>query len=168
MRRVVFALALFVAPTVLNAAHLPLAIGRATLHPVNQSGVDGEIAFLDNGSTLMILGSAAGLDSDTIYVSLIYDNGSVPGGPTACEPTIFDPSDPDFLLTTMFIGAWMVQGDGMGALAETDVVDQVSGQRVYVPLTKFRTISIRDTSINGGIGPEAVVACGHVADHPGG
>ncbi|MGH9379075.1 MAG: hypothetical protein ACRD2Z_00440 [Thermoanaerobaculia bacterium] len=168
MRKTAFALALLAAPTVLIAEHLPISIGHTTLHPVNQSGAHGEFAFLDNGSTLMILGSASGLDPSTIYVSLIYDNGSVPGGPTACEPTIFDPSDPDFLLPTMFIGAWTVQSDGTGTLTETNVFDEISGQRVYVPLTRFRTTSIRDTSINGGIGPEAVVACGHVAEHPGG
>ncbi len=31
-------------------------------------------------------GTATGLDPDKIYVSLIYDNGAVPGGPRACEP----------------------------------------------------------------------------------
>lgn len=168
MKKVVFVLALFVAPAVLVAAHLPLSIGHATLHPANQSGVQGAIGFLDNGSTLVILGSASGLNPDTVYVSLIYDNGSVPGGPTGCEPTIFDPSDPDFLLPTMFVGAWTVEGDGTGALSATDIFDEDSATRVYVPLTKFRTISIRDTTINDGIGPEAVVACGHVATHPGG
>lgn len=168
MKKLAFTLTLLAAPTILVAAHLPLSIGHATLHPQNQSGVHGEIAFLDNGSTLVILGGASGLDPGTVYVSLIYDNGSVPGGPTGCEPTIFDPSDPGFLLPTMFVGAWTVQATGTGTLNETDVFDEVSGQRVYVPLTKFRTISIRDTSINGGFGPEAVVACGLVADHPAG
>lgn len=61
-----------------------------------------------------------------------------------------------------------VDGDGTGALSATDVFDEVSETRVYVPLAKFRTISIRDTTINDGIGPEAMVACGHVATHPGG
>lgn len=145
-----------------------VATGRAQMHPVNQSGVRGVITFEDDGTILDISGSARGLDPQGVYASLIYDNGSVSGGPEACEPAIFDPSDPDFLLTTMFVGLWSVDGEGVGTLAEENIVDDETEERVYVPLGKFKTISIRDLRINNGFGSQAVVACGEVATHPAG
>ena len=129
--------------------------------PRNQSGVRGRITFTDDGSTLTVTGTATGLTPGEIYVSLIYDNGSSPGGPEACEPTIFDPTDPDFLLPTMFVGVWVNAGDGTGTLAAINT----NGGADYVPLSKFKTISIRDTSINWGFGPLAVAACGEEATH---
>jgi len=122
---------------------------------------------VDDGTTLTVNGTATGLTPGIPYASLIYDNGSVPGGPEACEPTIFDETDPDFLLPTMFVDLWDNNGDGTGTLAATNIVDDETGARVYVPLDKFRTISIRDLTINNGFGPAAVVACGQVAEHPG-
>jgi hypothetical protein len=40
------------------------------------------------------------------YLSLVYDLGSVPGGPTVCEPTVE--------LEGMFVGIWAVDADGNG------------------------------------------------------
>lgn len=145
-----------------------VATGRAQMHPVNESGVRGTITFDDDGTTLGISGSARGLDPEGVYASLIYDNQSVPGGPEACEPAISDPSDPDFLIPTMLVGFWGVDGEGGGTLAEVNIVDDETGERVYVPLGKFKTISIRDLRINNGVGPQAIVACGEVATHPAG
>ena len=134
---------------------------EADLRTLNESGIEGEIEFTDDGSTLTIVGEAEGMDPtappDT-YVSLIYDNGSFATGPDACEPIIFDPTDPDFILPTMFIGVWSVDEEGEGTLEATNT----NGGADYVPLDKFRTISIRDTRINMGFGPEAVAACGVV------
>ena len=141
-----------------------IATARATLHVMNQSGVHARISFTDDGSTLTINGTASGLVPSVPYASLIYDNGSVSGGPEGCEPTIFDPTDPDFLLPTMFVGIWMNHGDGTGTLAAVNT----NGGVDYVPLGKFRTISVRDLTINEGFGPEAVAACGEVAEHPAG
>ena len=131
------------------------------LHPLNGSGIEGKIELTDDGSTLTFIGEADGMDPTALpgtYVSLIYDNGSVATGPDACEPTIFTPANPDFILPTMFIGVWSVDEDGEGTLAATNI----NGGADHVPLNKFRTISIRDTRINGGFGPEAVSACGVV------
>ena len=139
-----------------------LATGQATLRQVNQSGIKAKISFTDDGSTLTIDGTATGLTPGIPYASLIYDNRSVAGGPEACEPAIFDPTDPDFLLPTMFVGVWNNHGDGTGTLAAVNTNDGVD----YVPLNKFRTMSVRDLTINGGFGPEAVVACGEEATHP--
>ncbi len=138
-----------------------VAEAEADLDEINESGIEGEIEFTDDGSTLTIVGEASGMDPTApfgTYVSLIYDNGSVATGPDACEPAIFDPEDPDFLLPTMFIGVWSVDAEGEGTLAATNTNDGAD----YVPLDKFRTISIRDTRINDGFGPEAVAACGVV------
>ncbi len=156
------------APTDLGSpafSHLAgVATGHALLHPVNQSGIIGAVNFVDDGTELAVSGTATGLVPGVVYVSLIYDNGSVSGGPEGCEPTIFDPADPDFLLPTMFIGAWANNDDGTGTLNAVNT----NGGADYVPLSKFKTMSIRDTRVNGGIGPEAVVACGEEATHPAG
>lgn len=146
-----------------------VAMGRAQLHPVNQSGVKGVITFVDDGNTLQIMGTARGLDPAGVYASLIYDSKSVPGGPLGCEPAIFDPTDPGFLLPTMFVGFWSVDQAGVGILDETDIADDANPpNRVRVPLGKFKSVSIRDLNINGGFGPTAIVACGEVAIHPAG
>ena len=108
--------------------------------------------FFDDGSTLWVVGEAEGLTPGHIYESLVYDIGSVHEGPDACEPTIFDPSDPNNILATMFLGFWTVDPDGNGTFFETNTT----------PLDKIGTVSIRDVAINGGMGPEAVVACGEV------
>ncbi len=82
--------------------------GRANLHPIDDSGIKARIAFVDDGATLTVTGKATGLNPGESYITLIYDNGSVPSGPRACQPTIFDPTDPDFLLATMFVAFWAI------------------------------------------------------------
>ena len=111
----------------------------ANLAPRNGSGVKANIDFVDDGTTLQINGTASGLDAGETYLTLIYDNGSVPGGPNACTPTIFDPQDPDFLLGTMVIGFWEVDAQGQGTLS---AINTNSGED-YVPLDKFRSTSVR-------------------------
>ncbi len=88
----------------------------ANLQPMNQSGIRARIEFLDDGTTLTVTGAATGLHPAESYVTLIYDNGSVPGGPNGCAPTIFDPQDPGFVLGTMLIGFWNVDSEGIGSL----------------------------------------------------
>ena len=109
---------------------------------------------------------------------MIYDNGSVPGGPFACEPTGGDlegmmlvgnpnvePEDLDF--------TWTVDEFGHGTINATNLLDE--GQfgdpedpppgpfttSTYVSLDDFDTISIRQLELGF-----AVVACGEVATHP--
>ncbi|HKA18244.1 MAG TPA: hypothetical protein VKN18_08005 [Blastocatellia bacterium] len=124
---------------------------RANQHPANQSGVMGRITFTQTGGGLIITGTAKGLAPSTAgrYVSLVYDTASVPGGPTLCEPVVPFPD--------MFVGIWISDAAGNGLLFQ---VAQPS------PLGTFDTVSIRDTTINDGFGPEAVVACGQVAINP--
>lgn len=136
-----------------------IATGRAVLHPINRSGVRGRVEFTDDGSTLTIHGVARGLDPAGTYISLIYDNGSPPRGPNACEPTIFDPADPGFLLPTMLVGNWTVDGDGNGTLTAVNIQSNITGTRVYVPLGKFKTISIRQV-VPPFTPPFPLLACG--------
>src|SRR5262249_25371404 len=124
---------------------------HATQHPANQSGVMGRINFTDTGTAIVVTGTATGLAPSTLgrYVTLVYDRGSVPGGPNICEPTAPMPH--------MFIGFWTSDAAGNGILHQV-------GQPP--PFRTFDTVSIRDTKINNGFGPQAVVACGEVAVNP--
>ncbi len=132
-------------------------------HADTPTGVTAEIEFEDDGTALLITGEAEGLTPDVIYISLIYDVGSSAGGPNACEPTIFDDTNPNFILPTMFVGFWFVDEDGEGTLMARNLHDDDNpGTTAYVPLSKIGTISIRDTRVGGGFPSEAVVACGVV------
>ena len=135
------------------------------LRTLNASGIEGEIELVDDGSTLTIHGEAEGLTPGVVYISLIYDVDSPATGPEACEPKIFNPLLPGFILPTMFIGVWDVDDDGEGTLWATNIDDETTPDpfdRVYVPLSKIGTVSIRDTTVLGGFGPLAVMACGEV------
>ena len=133
-------------------------------NPGSPTGVTAEIEFEDDGTTLTMTGEAEGLTPGVPYASLIYDIGSSAVGDEACEPTIF--GGPDSIITTMFIGLWVVDEDGEGELSAINIVDDETGMRVYVSLDLIGTVSIRDLTVAGpfgpGSGPAAVVACGVV------
>jgi hypothetical protein len=70
------------------------ATASAQQHPINNSGIQAEILFLDTGSDvhgLVLAGRATGLDPTQTYFSLLYNTGSVPGGPSACTPSSSGP-----------------------------------------------------------------------------
>ena len=144
-----------------------ISTGQANLHPMNESGVKAKIDFVDDGTTLMVNGSATGLDPAESYFSNIYDNSSVPGGPNACIPTIFDPEDPDFILPTMFLGFWAVDEQGNGTLSAINT----NGGADFVPLDKIGTVSIRlfiaPPPAPGAPPVTELVACGRVATRAG-
>jgi len=167
----VLTLALIALPAVAFAGHKVDATGKANLHPVSQSGIKGKITFVDNGSTLTIEGSATGMDPDEFYFSLIYDNGSVPGGPFACEPS--GELAPGFQIVPgnrqnsnvltdgqMEVGFWDVLPNGNGTL--------VVIQTEYASLDEFDTISIRAETQPSDFDGFGVVACGEVSTHPAG
>jgi hypothetical protein len=133
------------------AQNTPEVIAQATQHSMNQSGAQGRIEFRSSpGGGLAVTGTATGLQPSVgRYVSLVYDRGSVPGGPEACEPTT--------PMAGMFVGIWAVDALGEGTLI------QLAPPAAIAPLEAIDTISIRDTTINGGRGVEAVVACGEIA-----
>jgi hypothetical protein len=139
-----------------SADHTPTTTAQAKLHPFNQSGVKGRITFTSVDGGLLVTGTATGLEGPSVgrYVSLVYDLGSQPGGPEACEPT-------GVPIPGMFVGIWAVDALGNGMLVQTVAPGEIA------PLNAIDTISIRDTTINGGFGVEAVVACGQIAVHGG-
>lgn len=132
----------------------------------------GTISVTDDGSSLTVTGEATGLvDDDQRYVSLFYDKASSPQGPEACEPGV-GPDHPLFLtLEQMEIGSggtldfWTVETDGDATLGPTTTVE-------YVPAKMIGTVSIRDVTVQGpigpGTGPDAVVACATVTHAPSG
>ena len=122
--------------------------GSARLHPYNQSGIKGKINFLDTGTTLIVSGTATGLDPNNFYISLLYDVGSVPGGPLACEPSEANTLTED----QMFAGIWTVAPDGTGTLNFTKTGP------LYVPLRDVDTVSIRGEAENF-----ERVACGEIS-----
>ena len=112
----------------------PLADGAAQLHPIDGSGIKARITFTDTGSTLMVRGRATGLDPTVPYISLVYDAGTKPSGPSACLP-----ATPGMLSQAqMFVGAWVVDGEGNGVLS----VDK-SGP-TYAALGDLGAMSIRN------------------------
>jgi len=166
----VLTLGLIALPAVAFAGHDPdgtgNATGKANLHQVGQSGIMAKITFVDDGVALTAEGTATGMDPDDFYISLIYDNGSVPGGPFSCEPSgdlgggfqlVPGNRQNSNVLTEaqMFVGIWDVDPDGNGIL--------VNLPEEYAGLDELDTISIRAASI----GFERV-ACGEVSTHPAG
>jgi hypothetical protein len=134
-----------------HAQNTPELIAQATQHPMSQSGAQGRIEFRSAPSGgVIVTGTATGLQPSVgRYTSLVYDRGSAPGGPDACEPTTPMPG--------MFVGIWAVDALGNGNLI------QLAPPGAIAPLEAIDTISIRDTTINGGFGVQAVVACGEIA-----
>jgi len=138
-------------------------VGNSTLDPADGSIVRARLVFLESGVDLIVLGTATGLTPGSTYLSNIYDIDSVATGPDACLPAIFDPTDPDFLLPTMFLGTWEVDDTGVGRL----VAINTNNGEDFVPLRKIGTVSIRQF-IAPGTPPETVLdACGVVSTQKG-
>jgi hypothetical protein len=137
------------------------ATASAQQHPINNSGIQAEILFLDTGSDvqgLVLAGRATGLDPAQTYFSLLYNSGSVAGGPTACTPSS---SGPAITEAQMFTAFWTVVPDGTGTLFR-----QKTGT-AYVPLSAVATISIR--KFTPGMNPpffNILQACGEISVNP--
>ena len=115
--------------------------GFVNQHQIDQSGVKGNLVFLDTEDTgMLVTGVATGLDPGLPYVTLLYDRESVPSGPSACVPSSASP---------MFVGFWAVNADGSGTL----------DGRIDRALSDVGTASIR---IFTGEPPGLLVACGRV------
>lgn len=112
-------------------AAMPL-FGSVHLHPIKHSGIMARVHMLDTGSALHVIGIAKGLDPNKRYISLIYDNGSAPSGPNACEETNNSLNEQQ-----MFVGEWVPMGNSIRTLS----VEKTGAS--YTPLTTFRTMSVR-------------------------
>lgn len=165
MKRIPSSLAVVVLTTsllMLPAAGLAQdTTARSNLHQVNKSGIQhARLTFTETVVGLIVTGTASGLAPSTIfrYFSLVYDVGSVPGGPVTpgnagvCEPTVE--------MDGMFVGTWVTDSVGNGFLLQLVAPGDIA------PLNTFDTVSIRDITINAGFGVEAVSACGQVAVNP--
>jgi len=138
------------------------AAGSARQTPINGSGIQAEILFLDTGSNangLVVSGRATGLDPTQTYFSLLYNVGSVPGGAIACTPA--PPPAPQITFAQMFTNFWTVAPDGTGTLFR-----QKTGS-AYVPLSDVATVSIR--KVTPGMNPpffDILQACGEISRNP--
>ena len=134
--------------------------GEAEAEP--PTDIEANFWFDDDGSTLTITGEGEGFEPGHLYISLIYDVGSSDEGIFACEPTIFNPKDDNYILDTMFVGIWDVDDlDGTATLAEVNIENDLGGPRVHVPLSKIGTISVRGGD-EGPLGGPPVILCGEV------
>lgn len=130
--------------------------GDAELSSIGGSGITAEIQFMDTGTALKVAGEAKGLNPNLVYISLIYDVGSVATGPSACEPTI-GPGLPGFLTDTqMFVGFWLPMGSSERTLVVTKTGDS------YAALGTFATISVRELVTFGPPPVAPLRACGEV------
>lgn len=154
------ALAVLLGMSLVAQAPQGQATGSARQTPINGSGIQAEILFLDTGSNvhgLVVSGKASGLDPTQSYFSLLYDVGSVPGGPAACTP----PPTNDLTGAQMFTAFWAVAPDGTGTLFR-----QKTGA-AYVALSDVATVSIRKAT--PGQNPpffDILQACGEVHRNP--
>lgn len=160
-----------------SAVYRATGTEAAELNEFHRGERVGTLSVADDGSSLTVEGEASGLDPEGPYISLFYDKrASVQGSPSsdnaannaaACEPGLGE-DHPQFLTDPqMVIGSggtidfWVVDGDGDATLGPTSTL-------AYVSVKKIGTVSIRDARVDGGFGPEAVVACGVVTHAPGG
>lgn len=155
-------LALFALSLTAQAPPGGQATGSARQTPINGSGIQAEILFLDTGDNvngLVVSGRATGLDPTQTYFSLLYNVGSVPGGPTACTPAA--PPAPQITFAQMFTSFWTVAADGTGTLFR-----QKTGS-AYVPLSDVAAVSIR--KVTPGMNPpffNVLQACGEISRNP--
>ncbi len=126
-----------------------LSIGTARLREINESGIRARIVFIDTGSQLIVIGRARGLDPNEDYISLVYNVGSVPTGPTACTPT-----DGSLTAEQMDAGMWTVAEDGTGSLFA------VKTEEFFAGLNEIGNMSIR--VIVPPPGRPVLQACGRV------
>ncbi len=130
--------------------------GRAAADPPTH--IRAKFKFVDDGTTLKVFGNARGMAPNATYASLVYDVGSVAGGPGACAPSIFNPTDPNFILNTMFLGLWEVDAKGRGKLTALNT----NGGFDFVPLSKIGNVSVRRLLDGTPGGPTVLEACGEV------
>ena len=113
--------------------------GGANLHQIDKSGIRGRIEFFDHGDAdggLEVRGTATGLDPNQFYISLVYDSGARPSGPSACVP-----STPGAISgAQMFVSNWQVDDHGNGTLYALKTGPS------YVALDAIGAMSIRNAA----------------------
>jgi len=135
-RSTVLALALLLSSSLPALAAPRTSNGGANLNPIQGSRVHARVELFDSGNAvdgLQIRGSATGLEPGTVYISLVYDAGSIPGGPDACLPSDNDNLSPE----QMFVGTWVVDSAGNGSLSA------IKTGSSYAPLRDIGAMSMR-------------------------
>ncbi len=93
------------------------------------------IRFVDDGSSLTVVGQGSGFDPNLAFVSLIYADPSVARGALACIPPSPNPYSP----SQMFVAYWTPTYPG----SRERTLSVVKTGSAYVPLSSVDTVSIR-------------------------
>lgn len=124
-----------------GCASIPLGYAEAYLQPAGSLNINitAQMKFYDTGTSLAVTGMANGLDPTKVYVSLIYDTGSVPTGANACLPTNNSLTFP----AQMVVGVWLPLGSKSRTLhaVKAGMTGQITD---YAPLNAIGTVSIRE------------------------
>jgi hypothetical protein len=112
----------------------------AALDPINNSAITATFSFEDTGAALVVQGFAQGMDPTKVYVSLLYDTGSVATGPTACLPT-----DNSLSFSQIVLSYWLpIIGTSTRTLAAVKVGPPGTPVPLaYAPLSAVATVSVR-------------------------
>jgi hypothetical protein len=143
----------------------------SNIHQVDKSGIKAQLTFVDDGTSLNATGTGTGFELGKFYLSLLYEEGSKPGGPNACESP-YAPDDPRYLadFNQRFLGFWYLGPSTMkffitGSFIATDHGAQfVPGPKTgdnYVPLTRLHTVAIREVTF---VTDPVLRACGAIGD----
>ena len=143
----------------------------ANIHQIDRSGINGQLAFVDDGTSLNATGTASNFELGKFYLSLVYEEGSKPGGPDACTSP-YAPDDPRYLadFNQRFLGFWYLGPSTTkffitGSFIATDHgVQFVPGPKTgdnYVPLSRLHTVAIREVTF---VTDPVLRACGALGD----
>ena len=152
MRKLLILLAVSLA-AVVSSSTVALAVSTASAqqHPVGGSGIHGDIMFVDDTAahTLTVDGTATGLKPNVGYFSLIYTNGTQPGGiaegktvPGVATPAcsgVNKAGTSSIDAVQMVVGQWHNNNDGTGTI---HAVKRMSGNSqetswFSIPITIF-------------------------------
>ena len=126
------------------------------LHQIDRSGIEADLALVDDGVSLSATGSGTGFAVGKFYLAEVYETGSKPGGPTACTSP-FAPDDPRYLsnYNQRFLGFWSFGPSTTKTFITGSFVATSTGARFvpgpktgdsYVPLSRLHTISVREVT----------------------
>ena len=143
----------------------------ANIHQVDRSDIKAQLVFVDDGTSLNATGTGAGFEVGKFYLSLVYEVGSKPGGPNACESP-YTPDDPRYLadFNQRFLGFWYLGPSTTKFFITGSFVATEQGARFvpgpktgdnYVPLARLQTVAIREVTF---VTDPVLRACGAIGD----
>ncbi len=87
MQKIQISIALYIGVALalsMGSAASAESTGFVNQHQIDRSGIKGNLVFLDTEEAgMLVTGVATGLAPGLPYVTLLYDLGSVPSGPSA-------------------------------------------------------------------------------------